>query len=64
MVEVLINIAFTDKYTGKLYTANEKVVITKERATEIQNFNKSFITVLGEVKEEVKETKKTKAKAE
>ena len=64
MVEVLINVPFNDKYTGKLYAANSKVVITKERAIEIQNFNKGFITVLKEVEEvKTEETKETKAKA-
>jgi hypothetical protein len=58
MVEVLINVPFNDKYTGKLYAANSKVVITKERAIEIQNFNKGFITVLKEVEEKKPATKK------
>ena len=61
MVEVLVNVPFSDKYTGELYAANSKVVITKERATEIQNFNKGFITVLKEVaeQEEVTEQEET-----
>ena len=58
MVEVLINVPFNDKYTGKLYEPNSKVVITKERAIEIQNFNKGFITVLKEVEEKKTATKK------
>lgn len=67
MVEVLVNVTFADKYTGNMYKAGEKVTITKERATEIQNFNKGFITVLKEVAEEVteevtEEKSKTKTK--
>jgi len=60
MVEVLVNVPFRDKYTGELYVANSKMVIKKERATEILNFDKSLITVLKEV--EVKTEAKTKAK--
>jgi len=62
MVEVLITTTFTDKYTGKLYKANEKVVMTKERATEIQNFSKGLITVLKEVEEKTEAKTKTKTK--
>ena len=61
-IKVLVNVAFRDKYTNELYKANSEIVITKERATEITNFNKNFITLLGEV--ETKAEVKTEAKVE
>lgn len=64
-IKVLVNVAFRDKYTNELYAANSEIVITKERATEILNFNKNFITILGEVETEKVETKpKTKTKTQ
>lgn len=53
-IKVLVNVAFRDKYTGELYKPDGKPkIFTKERATEILNFNKNFITILGEVENEV-----------
>ena len=64
MLKVLINMAFKDRYTGKMYEANKEVEISKERATEIQNIDKSLITVLGIVEEKPKTEKDSKKSEE
>lgn len=61
-IKVLVNVDFRDKYTNELYKANSEMTITKERATEILNFNKNFLTLLGEVENDVETTPKTEPK--
>ena len=61
-IKVRVNVAFRDKYTNELYEANKEMVISKERATEILNFNKNFLSLLGEVEPEVEPEAETKPK--
>jgi hypothetical protein len=64
-IKVLVNVDFRDKYTNELYKAGSEIVITKERATEITNFNKNFITLIGEVEAKAEtKPKKTKSKVQ
>ena len=65
MFNVLVNIGFEDRHTGKKYTPGDVIQLTEERIAEVQEVNKDFITVLGEV-EPPKPKKKstTKVKGE
>ncbi len=43
-----INIAFTDKYTDKLYEVGKEYEFTYKRIKEIKNKNEKFIEIIGE----------------
>lgn len=58
MLKVLVNVPFRDRYTGKVYKASEELTLTRERVEEIRSISAELVTVLGEVKEKPKTTKK------
>ena len=52
---VLINEKFKDVYSKKIYKAGDTEEMTVERITEIKAVNPNFVTIIGDVKEEVVE---------
>lgn len=50
MKKVVVNVPFTDRYTGKLHKADGKPIeMTEERVAEVKEVNPNFITVIGNV---------------
>lgn len=47
MRTVLVNVAFRDKYTKKMYVAGKTYEMSEERIAEIKEVNSNFITVIG-----------------
>lgn len=45
VLECIINISFTDKYTGVLYEAGKTIKFTYKRIKEIQDKNKDLIKI-------------------
>lgn len=51
MRTVLVNVAFLDKYTKKMYVAGKTYEMSEERIAEIKEVNPNFITVIGAPKD-------------
>lgn len=47
-LKCLVNIAFTDKYTDKLYEVGKEYEFTYKRVKEIKKKNEKFIEIIGD----------------
>lgn len=55
MKKVLVNVAFTDAYTGEKYEAGQRIVMSQERIAEVKEVDRNLISVVGNVPTAVQE---------
>lgn len=64
MKKVLVNVSFTDAYTGEKYEAGQRIVMSQERIAEVKEVDRNLISVVGNVPTAVQEDAESEAAEE